>query len=787
MKDFKLLLASLGMIAGTLPALAQTPTVTTDTRFARGATMAFGRCKVTASGTTIEEQGFCWSEKPEPTIDDNKTTEYLENNGRIYWMKNLKPATIYYARPYAKATNGNVGYGEELKIVTIPKGTIRYSIRDGGEGEIKDRITNAVKEAIETYWNNLTSIKNFAPSVGYASGTQTADCSYGGWMRVGPNVSYQRTGTIMHEMLHGVGVIPWADTEWSRHNLRSGVNGDGYGSGYWLGDRVTEFLQFWDNNTTSRLNGDYQHMWPYGINGAQEDNGSAALYLGCSMVCQALGEDGLQHTSSEFAQPYYSVDFDSDKKYYLKNENPDFGLYSGYLIEGKNKQLTWKAMTAEEAAANDSAAWYLSFTPSNQYYQLRNAATGNYITYSSGFKTVARTTPTANENLHVMKGRVDVTLGSGNDIYKGRGFWLIHPTTNWTPPALIATKTSTSNQNFNIANSATQQRWLILEEDQLSLFDRYGTAGTMARFNARLDGYKKLLEVPYTATADNVTTNFSSAISLAETDIQKAKTPNDITNVEAGLITASMEFLENVTLTDVNQPFDLTFRIANADFADESLFGWDFNHEANVEGGVVELGDQTYHFFQDIPDVPIGNYKLEANAFQQPGTTDAVYADYLAGTDNTSAHIYVVKAITRENIKNIMADRQTAPLCTNTEDETQLADGTYIPATGEGAAAYFAQGLYKNTVIGNYPRRTSTPFRIGGRSTKRGDEWWSAFSDFHLYFYGQSEVPSAIDNIHVDANVNANATYSLTGQRQDPSQRLPRGIYIRNGKKLFIK
>ena len=260
MKDFRLLLASLGMMVGTLPALAQTPTVTTDTRFARGATMAFGRCKVTASGTTIEEQGFCWSEKPEPTIDDNKTTEYLENNGRIYWMKDLKPATIYYARPYAKATNGNVGYGEELKIVTIPKGTIRYSIRDGGEGEIKNRITNAVKEAIETYWNNLTSIKNFAPSVGYASGTPTADCSYGGWMRVGPNTSYQRTGTIMHEMLHGVGVIPWADTEWSRHNLRSGVNGDGYGSGYWLGDRVTEFLQFWDNNTTSRLNGDYQHM-----------------------------------------------------------------------------------------------------------------------------------------------------------------------------------------------------------------------------------------------------------------------------------------------------------------------------------------------------------------------------------------------------------------------------------------------------------------------------------------------------------------------------------------------
>ena len=53
------------------------------------------------------------------------------------------------------------------------------------------------------YWNNLTSIKDVRISAGFVDGVPTADCSYGGWIRVGSNASYQATGTILHEMLHG--------------------------------------------------------------------------------------------------------------------------------------------------------------------------------------------------------------------------------------------------------------------------------------------------------------------------------------------------------------------------------------------------------------------------------------------------------------------------------------------------------------------------------------------------------------------------------------------------------
>ena len=183
----------------------------------------------------------------------------------------------------------------------------------------------------------------------------------------------------MHEMLHGVGVIPWAGTQWSKYDLRSSKNGDGYGSGYWLGDRVTEVLSFWDNKDFEQLNGDYQHMWPYGINGAHEDNGSDVLYIGNGLVCQALGEDGLEHTDKHFAEPYYAIDVEDNVKYYLKSENEDRGFYTSYLVENEDGSLTWKEIALSDLASQDEAAWYITFTPENQFYQLRNAKTGNYL------------------------------------------------------------------------------------------------------------------------------------------------------------------------------------------------------------------------------------------------------------------------------------------------------------------------------------------------------------------------------------------------------------------------
>lgn len=445
-----------------------THTVTTDKRYARGATMAFGRMSYSGySSTEIEKMGFCYAEgKPYPTIEDSLNQSTLSNQGTIYWMKNLKPATLYYMRAYIISNTGDVIYGDPIKFYTIPMGDIQPTIRDISDSAIRERITNAVNDA--TYWwNNLTEMQGYRPNVGYNSGTPTADCSYGGYVRVGPNTSYQATGTILHEWLHGVGVIPY-NTQWSKFDLRAGTqnySGSTVGSGNWLGDRVSAVLDFWDNTTGSYLHGDYQHMWPYGINGASEDNHSNELYIANGLICQALGEDGLEHTYDHYAEPYYSIDIDESTKYYLKNEDPTRGLNTSFLVDN-NGTLTNDEMSATEATANDAAAWYLSFDPATQYYSFRNASTGRYLTNSSGWRTMTATTPTANMKFQLMKARVNAT-----DSTTLRGYWIsLHASRN--PNTLfVSTAGKVGNAQFNIANSAKSQRWLILTADEAPQFD----------------------------------------------------------------------------------------------------------------------------------------------------------------------------------------------------------------------------------------------------------------------------------------------------------------------------
>jgi hypothetical protein len=117
--------------------------------------------------------------------------------------------------------------------------------------------------------------------------------------------------------------------------------------------------------------------------------------------------------------------------------------------------LRWVEMTEQEAAGNDSTAWYITFTPDNQYYQFRNAGTGQYLTYENRIKTASRAKLTANDNWHLMKGRVDV---DGQ-----RGYWIIHPEPNWQPHCLQANRNGViGSAVFDISNAATAQRWLIM-------------------------------------------------------------------------------------------------------------------------------------------------------------------------------------------------------------------------------------------------------------------------------------------------------------------------------------
>lgn len=429
----------------------------------QGATEIFARA--TFGSGTAREKGLCWStENPEPTIFENRTTDNYENNGTIFVIKEAKPATLYYVRAYAISSTYKLSYGDVVKTYTRPKGNATFTYDNAGDDATNERIRTACEEGV-WYWNNITGIQNFHLDAHYVPGAGagggTADCSYGGYMRVSQNVPYQRTGTILHEGAHGHGMVPY--TDWTNSIYRA--NGD---RGDWLGPRVDRVIQFLENSATAKLHGDNQHMWPYGINGSGEDTGSPILYRANALLVGALAEDGIRTPNMNFLKPAYSFTQDDETKYYIKNSDESRGLKTSYLVEGKNGILRWEEMTSDEVFQNDSCAWNITFIPSSCYYNITNVATGRTISYvgtgANGIRTNVRAS--ASSNLHLLAARAQTQVD--NFTFSTLSYWLVCAS---SLNCLNATANgATASASFNHSDNSTTQRWLFLTADEVARF-----------------------------------------------------------------------------------------------------------------------------------------------------------------------------------------------------------------------------------------------------------------------------------------------------------------------------
>jgi hypothetical protein len=259
----------------------------TDTLFASGATTLFAAGKVIdAKGIGLKETGICISKNTNPTIADTKVAAASSNEQSLFLRINgLEPATEYYIRAYSTNIYGATAYGSNVKVATIQKGKVTYSLAQSANPTDEEkaayaRIKTAFDEAV-AYYNNFTSITKTL-YVTYNPGVPTADATIAGNIRVGSNAGYQRTGTALHEMAHSVGV--GQHSFWTSNLIIGGV---------YQGVYANKMLRFMTRNPAEALKGDTQHFWPYGINGANEDTGAEMLYLTNVIVVQGMKKDGL--------------------------------------------------------------------------------------------------------------------------------------------------------------------------------------------------------------------------------------------------------------------------------------------------------------------------------------------------------------------------------------------------------------------------------------------------------------------------------------------------------------
>ncbi|MBR3443201.1 MAG: hypothetical protein IKG96_06040 [Bacteroidaceae bacterium] len=790
------------------------PVVKTDPRYARGCSEAFGRMTVTGNTSNILEQGFCYSEtNPEPTVLDLCGTDYLDYNGRIYRMP-MKPATVYYIRAYAMTKTYAVGYGDVIKMSTLPQGDVTYTyISNGAPVEQNDRITAALEDACR-WWTNYTSIRGFHVTCNYSPGTPTADCGYGGGMRMGTNMG-QRSGTCLHEMQHGVGCGTlgiWGG--WENSWLRTSMNGD------WAGERANAALRFWENRDDLVVTGAYDNahwgfrpfsgvyeeggggtaVWEnkYAFNGAHLDAGAwagpktwndiQAVYIASSAIVQGMMEDGLvpvNYWGGGFCLPAYVLEQDDNQKYYIKNENKDCGLYDSYLVEQADGSLAWKAIDQGDLASAENAAWYVTFTGSNQCYQVRNASTGHYVSYTGdgagGFKARSRTSVSNNENFHVIRGRNAISVGNESV----RSFWFIHPEQSNAPHAITANADGTlSAQPVNLYDSGETQRWILLRADEVDAFEQGVKKAFQADLKDLIAQIRRLKRVGHTEDVANADQTLETALTGIETQSKAAVTAADVRPLVTEARTAAMNFLSSVTPTDLTRPFDLTFMMDNA--AIDSNLGW--SDMPTFAESCCEYFQRTFDFYQTLTNLPKGTFRLTAQAFQRPGAYDAVMNDYANGTNRVSAQLYMDTKSVR--ICHIGDEARTTIL--GTDDVQAGSQSLYIPNTMVGAAAYFKKGLYENEVLTSTTRRGAT-MRVGLRGSESGDGYWTIFDNFHLYFYGSvsPDVVTGISEVVADHEADqpaaADGVYDLQGRRvADTLEGLPRGIYLVGGHKVMV-
>ena len=516
-------------LANATPGTGTAPAVTNTNHFvATGATQALVRA--TMKGSNVLERGVCWSTEHNPTVLDERTTKYFDLKGYIFHIKGLKPATVYYIRPYVMNKTYTVAYGDEVKIVTHPKGTCTGSWNEGApDAAANQRCREAIQQTID-YFNEWTGIQGFHLSGNYGADTPTADCSYGGWMRIGPNAGNQAIGTVLHETGHGVGVgqhVRWNECEDTRENQGK------YGK--WLGREANDVLHFLENYYGDEVffTGDAVHGWgtssntsitnatisyDWLVNGADKDKHAELQYIGGMCILHGLFIDGLPPTASNWYTTDqngiagYTYNFDDNKKYYLMNKDKEHGLGEGLLYQRASTDISWKPLLTGEVLS-DSAAWYMEFDPQNCLYSFKNAATGKYLSHpASGNLTVKslNTSATTAEKFQLMPDRTDVTITIEGKRNKTHGYWFTWDNSGFKSMSAADLSSrrgygSISQETFDFSDKATTQQWIILSEDELAAYQAKAIETDIREVNVDSDAQQGADAIVSITTIDGIT------------------------------------------------------------------------------------------------------------------------------------------------------------------------------------------------------------------------------------------------------------------------------------------
>ena len=226
---------------------------------------------------------------------------------------------------------------------------------------------------------------------------------------------------------------------------------------------------------------------------------------------------------------------------------------------------------------------------------------------------------------------------------------------------------------------------------------------------------------------------------------------------------AAFTFLCNVSATDRMKPFDLTYMVKNAGM--DATDGWTGTPSLNYS--CAEFFEKTFNFYQNIANLPGGEYEVLVQGFQRPGSSANAYSDFVAGNNKVTASLYSGNVNNDTLLAHIAADAQTNKV--GTGSEATVGSTLYVPQNMQAAAAYFAKGLYENS-LGATVEKDGSDLRIGIRATSQPSNYWTIFDNFRLHFFGKavSAIPGDVNNDNVVDVADIAAIISVMASTTEP-------------------
>lgn len=214
-------------------------------------------------------------------------------------------------------------------------------------------------------------------------------------------------------------------------------------------------------------------------------------------------------------------------------------------------------------------------------------------------------------------------------------------------------------------------------------------------------------------------------------------------------------------------PADVTLLVVNPQFSEKSE-GWTLSSPfTTADGKVAEYWNTNFDFYQDIPDMPAGDYELGVQGFFRYGSSSDAYSAHNDGSEELNAFLYANDA--RLPLMSIFDS-----------DSYSYSPYTYPNNVATANAAFNTDDDYHNTL--KFTLNDSGTIRIGIRKDTQVNNDWCAFDNFTLKYLGNSTGISEIYS--KENNKKDSGIYNLQGMRLNAEPL--HGVFIKEGKK-YVK